>query len=145
MSQDQMRNSAGPSHTQEYFQMLLDGADMFSSFWQPMLKSTGRWQLEVAGLAFKQGQAALQLSRDLALCRTPGDMTTANMRFWNATTLQYAQSSKRLAASVARTVEAPILSESEVVSLLRKPRGHDVIELPNDEPARPAAVERKVA
>ena len=30
MSQDQMRNSAGPSHTQEYFQMLLDGADMFS-------------------------------------------------------------------------------------------------------------------
>jgi hypothetical protein len=31
------------------------------------------------------------------------------------------------------------------VALPRKPRGHDVIELPNDEMARPAADERKVA
>jgi hypothetical protein len=123
--------------------LVLDGADMFSSIWQPMLKSVGRWQLEVAGLGMKQGQAALQLSRDLSRCLTPGDIASANMRYWNAVTLQYSQSSQRLAASVARTVEAPIASE--VVALPRKPRGHDVIELPNDEMARPAADERKVA
>jgi hypothetical protein len=80
MSEDQMRKSAGSSQTQDYFQLVLDGADMFSSIWQPMLKSVGRWQLEVAGLGMKQGQAALQLSRDLSRCLTPGDIASANMR-----------------------------------------------------------------
>ena len=63
-----------PGHTpvsQDYFQLLFEGADLYSSFWRPMLKSAGRWHLEIAGLGAKQSQAALQLSRDLSRSMTP--------------------------------------------------------------------------
>jgi hypothetical protein len=137
------RKVSGTSETQDYFRVMFDGADLISSFWQPMLKSVGRWHLEVAGLTVKQGQAALQLSRDLSRSMTPADVASAHARYWDAVTSQYSQSSQRLAASVARTVEAPRVSE--VVPLPLKPRGHDVIELPDAVTARPEAPERKVA
>lgn len=144
MSDNFMPKPSKSSHTQDYVQLILDGADMISSIWQPMLKAAGRWQLEVAGLGVKHGQAALQLSRDLTRCMTTGDVASAHMRYWNTVTMQYSQSSQRLAASVARAQQqVPVVSE--VVTLTRKPRGHDVIELPDAATADPAEIDRKVA
>ena len=127
MSQSKYDTLAITSPSHDYFQMLFEGADLYSSLWQPMLKSVGRWQLEVAGLSVKQSQAALAWSRDVSRSWTPADAVAANVRYLETVSSQYALSSQRIAATVSRAVEAPVLSE--VVPLPVR-RGHDVIELP---------------
>lgn len=147
MDEVEMRKTTGSSQTHDIFQMMFEGADLFSSIWQPMLKSVGRWHLEVAGLGVKHGQAALQFSRDLSRCYTAGDIASAQIRYWDSVSSQYAQSSQRLAATVARAVELPAAAEaSEVVTLPRKARDRDLIVLPSesDAPAT-AGLDRKVA
>lgn len=131
---------ASPTH--DFFQLFFESADMYSGMWQPLLKSVGRWHLEVAGLGMKQAQASLQLSRDLARSWTAGDAVAANVRYWDAVTSHYSQSSQRLAATVQRTVEAPFVPE--VVPMPSK-RGHDMIVLPEAGDADARQPVRKVA
>lgn len=128
-----------PSH--DYFHMMFEGADLYASVWQPMLKSVGRWHLELASLGVRQGQAALQLSRDLSRSWTPADALAANVRYFEATTQQYAQSSQRLVATVSRAVEAQV--PSQVLQLPVK-RSHDTIVLPGG-PLDDPLLSRKVA
>lgn len=129
-----------PSH--DYFQFMFEGADMFSAIWQPLMKSVGRWHLEVAGLGMKNGQAALKFSHDLARCWTPGDMAAANIRYWEVVSSQVAQSSQRIVATAHQVAEAPFVSE--IVALPVK-RGHDVIVLPEADSADDVHGGRKVA
>jgi hypothetical protein len=140
MSESQYEKQAITSPSHDYFQMMFEGADLYSSLWQPMLKSVGRWQLEVACLGVKQSQAAMAWSRDVTRCWTPADAVAANVRYLEAVSSQYAISSQRLAATVSRAVETPLYSE--VVPLPVK-RGHDVIELPGM--AQDNVMQRKVA
>ena len=140
MSESQYEKQVVTSPSHDYFQMMFEGADLYSSMWQPLLKSVGRWQLEVAGLSVKNSQAALAWSRDVTRSWTPADAVAANVRYLEAVSSQYALTSQRLAASVTRAVEAPLLSE--VVQLPVK-RGHDVIELPGM--TEDKVVHRKVA
>lgn len=142
MDDTTMRRANAPSQSLAAFEMMCEGADLVSSIWQPMLKSIGRWHLEVAGLGVKQTQAALQLSRDLTRCMTPGDFASAHIRYWDAVTSQYAQSSQRLAATTARTIAQP-LEASEIVTLRVKSRSHDLIVIPEDLTANKP--DRKVA
>jgi hypothetical protein len=130
-NQPESRKPTSLSPSYDYFQMMFESADLYSSVWQPMMKSVGRWHLEVANLGVRQGQAALQLSRDLARAWTPADALAANMRYLEATTQQYAQSSQRLAVTVSKAVEAQV--EFEVVQLPVK-RSHDTIMLPGIDP-----------
>lgn len=127
------------SPTHDFFQFLFEGADMLSSFWQPVLKSAGRWHLEVAGLGIKHGQAAVKLSQDLARATSPMDAYAAHVRYWEAISSQFMQSQHRIVATTASIPGAPLTSD--VVPLVVK-RGHDVIELPDDGAASPT---RKVA
>lgn len=129
-----------PSH--EYAHMLFEGADMVSSFWQPLLKSVGRWQLEVSGLGMKHGQAALKLSHELARAFSPSDVYAAHVRYWEAVSSQVNQSQQRIAAATVRAAEAPLTAG--VVPLVAGLRGHDIIKLPDDDAASVTAV-RKVA
>jgi hypothetical protein len=140
MSESQYEKQALTSPSHDYFQMMFEGADLYSSMWQPLLKSVGRWQLEVAGLSVKNSQAALAWSRDVTRSWTAADAVAANVRYLEAVSSQYALSSQRLAATVTRAVDAPI--PSEVVQLPVK-RGHDVIELPGMADDR--VLQRKVA
>lgn len=147
MDEVEMRKTKGSSQTLDIFQMMFESADLFSSIWQPMLKSVGRWHLEVAGLGVKHSQAALQFSRDLSRCYTAGDITSAQIRYWDSVSSQYALSSQRLAATVARAVELPAPAEaSEVVTLPRKTRDRDLIVLPSESGVPTAdGLDRKVA
>jgi hypothetical protein len=140
MSQTELRKPVRTAASQDYFQLFFEGADLYSSFWQPMLKSVGRWHLELAGLGVKNSQAALQLSRDLSRSLNPVDAVGASIRYWETVSSQYSQSSGRLAASVSRTVEAPFVSE--IVALPLK-RAHDLIVLPDTD--HEVITERKVA
>ncbi|HPG89461.1 MAG TPA: hypothetical protein PLD46_07380 [Hyphomicrobium sp.] len=142
MDEVEMRKTTGSSQTHDIFQLMFEGADLVSSVWQPLLKSIGRWHLEVAGLGVKQGQAALQFSRDLSRCYTAGDVASAQIRYWDTVSSQYAQSSQRMAATVARAAEQPLASE--VVPLPRKSRDHDLIVLPG-ESNKDSDFDRKVA
>jgi hypothetical protein len=142
MSQTELDRTAKLSPTHDYFLMMFEGADVYTALWQPLLKSVGRWHLEVAGLGVKQGQAALQLSRDLSRSWTPADAYAANIRFWETTSSLCAMSSQRLAATVVQAVDAPVMSD--VVPLPVK-RGHDTMVLPGSETSGDLAPARKVA
>jgi hypothetical protein len=117
-------SSSSPNH--DFFQMIFESADMVSAFWQPLLKSVGRWQLEIAGLSMKQSQATLRLTHDFARCTTPADVASANLRYWDSLTSEIAQSSHRIAASVQRAAEVP--SRVEIVNLPSR-SGRDMIVL----------------
>ncbi len=135
------------SPTHEYVHMLFEGADLVSSFWQPLMKSAGRWQLEVSGLAMKHSQAALRLSHELARCMSPVDVYAANVRYWEAVSSNVRQSQERIAASTVRTDEPQVTvgAPSDVVPLAAGSRTHDIIKLPDEAAASRAAPVRKVA
>lgn len=141
MDHTSMRKVESALQSHDMFQLMCEGADLVSSVWQPFLKSVGSWNLEVAGLGVKQTQATLQLSRDLARCRTPGDVASANIRYWEAMTSQFAVSSQRLAATAARTVAQAGDAETEVVTLRVKARDRDLIVIPDQS----ETLDRKVA
>lgn len=130
MRQSNDEKSGNTSLSHDFFHMLFEGADLYSAMWQPLLKTVGRWQLEVSGLSVKNGQAALAWSHDLARSWSPADAVAANVRYLDAVSSQFAQSSQRLAASVSRTVEAPV---SKGVVPLPVKRTHDMIVLPDTE------------
>lgn len=133
MDNSDTRKAEGSVHTYDMFQLLCEGADLVSGVWQPLLKSVGRWNLEVAGLGVRQTQATLQLSRDFARCRTPGDVASANLRYWEAMTSQFSESSQRLAATAARSVAEPaITNQAEAVTLRFKAHDRDLIIIPDD-------------
>ena len=111
MSSSDLQSARNTSTTQDYFQMMFESADFYSSFWQPMLKGVGRWHLEMANLNAKHGQAALQLSRDVARSFSPVDVAQAYGSYWQTVSSQYTASSERIAASVTQTVQAPLTSE----------------------------------
>ena len=138
MSSSDLQSSRNTSMTHDCFQMMFESADLYSSFWQPMLKGVGRWHLEMANLNAKHGQAALQLGRDVAHSFTPADVAQSYGKYWQTVSSQYTASSERIAASVSQTVQAPLTSE--VVPLPSK-RGRDTLVIPD-----PVALpDRKVA
>lgn len=141
------RKVDGSLQTHDMFQLMCEGADLVSSVWQPLLKSVGRWNLEVAGLGVKQTQAALQLSSDLARCRTPGDIASANIRYWESMTSQFAVSSQRLATTAARSVTRPATAEAtDPVQLRFQARDRDLIVIPEQSDGTTApSLDRKVA
>lgn len=141
MDHTNLRKADVVPQSHDMFQLLCEGADLVSSVWQPLLKSVGRWNLEVAGLGVKQTQATLQLSRDLARCRTPGDVASANIRYWEAMTSQFAVSSQRLAATAVKSVAQHEAEAPEVVTLRVKARDHDLIVIPEQS----ETLDRKVA
>lgn len=130
------------SPTHDFFQFLFEGTDMLSSFWQPVLKSVGRWHLEVAGIGVKHGQAAIKLTHELARSTSPMEAYAAHVRYWNEISSHVAQSQQRIAASAVTLPVAPLTSD--VVPLVVK-RGHDVIELPGEAGTDDAVLTRKVA
>ena len=134
--------SSFTSPTHDFFQFMFEGADLLSSFWQPVLKSVGRLHLEVAGIGIKHGQAAVKLSQELARSVSPLEAYAAHVRYWEAISAQFAQSQQRIVASSADLSGAPLTSD--VVPLVVK-RGHDVLELQLDQGSDSASLTRKVA
>ncbi|MEQ1669465.1 MAG: hypothetical protein ABL893_01265 [Hyphomicrobium sp.] len=132
-------HSRPTSLTHDMFFYMFESADLYSAMWQPLLKSAGRWHLEVSGLGMRHSQATLQLTRDLARCWTAGDIMAAHARYWDAVSAQVSESGQRLAATVHNTIAIP--AASEVVAMPVK-RPHDLIKLPDADEAHTV---RKVA
>jgi hypothetical protein len=122
-----------------FFQILYDAADATSLFWQPILKSVGRTQLEFAGLQAKQGQAVLHWAQQMMQPHPLPDIVRLNAELWSALTGQYMTVLPRVAAAAA----AASAIVTPTVLPLPKRRHDTLILLDRDDNA--SAGERRVA
>ena len=127
------RGPTSPAH--DVYEVMFQGADLVSSFWQPFLKGAGRWQLEMAQLATKQTRAALGFSHTLARSRSPDQLVEAYRNYWNEVSSFYSDASRNIATALVRA--APHAAVLELP--LHKPREHDTLQLVD------SAYQRKVA
>jgi len=65
---------------------------------EPALKAVARTQLEWVKFAGQRGQAAMAVPSRLAACRTPHDLMTEQVRFWQTAFEQYAEATSRISA-----------------------------------------------
>lgn len=121
-----------------FFQSFFDAADVTSLFWQPILKSVGRTQLEFAGLQAKQGQAVLHWAQQMMQPHPLPDVIRLNAELWSALTGQYMSVLPRVAAAAAAASGAVT---STVLPLPK--RRHDTLILLDRDDA--SAAERRVA
>lgn len=88
-------DTAGAFKSFDFYQAMFEGADLYMSFWQPMLKGIGRAQLEFAQLAAKSGQSTLQYMTHLSACRSPADVMSANLKYFETLTAHHRDSGRQ--------------------------------------------------
>ena len=76
-------------------QMYFSGLNQMSENMGPM-KGFARWQLEVAGLMSRRAQAYMEIPSRMSRCRTPQDLMSEQMRFWQNAFQQHSESSKKI-------------------------------------------------
>jgi|CXWK01.1.fsa_nt_gi hypothetical protein len=136
-------DTAGAFKSFDFYQAMFEGADLYMSFWQPMLKGIGRAQLEFAQLAAKSGQSTLQYMTHLSACRSPADVMSANLKYFETLTAHHRDSVDKLTAAMAKAAEPP-----PVFNVLQMPAPrstHDILLLPVDEHETSQQGHRKVA
>jgi predicted DNA-binding WGR domain protein len=65
---------------------------------EPAVKAVARTNLEWVRFASKRAQAAIAVPTRLASCRTPHDLMTEQVRFWQTAVEQYAETTRAVAA-----------------------------------------------
>ena len=133
------RGPTSPAH--DFFELMFQGTDMLSSYWQPYLKGAGRWQLEVAQFGARQTRAWIALSHQLAKARTPDDVSHAYRDYWNNVNACFEDASRNIAAAVVRASPQNIVLDMPQPS---RKRAHDTLEL-IDITGSHRITERKVA
>lgn len=125
-----------------FFEYMFEAVDVTSYFWQPLLKSIGRTQLEFAGLQARQTRAMVHWSHRMMRATNPADCLAANAQLWETTLEQYVDVAPRVAAAVETAAEA-VVTPPEVHKLHHAaPRRDTLILLDRGGTAEP---ERKVA
>lgn len=81
--------AAGP--VQNMFQTFCTGLDAAGFGFEPMMKAAARSNLEALALASRRTQAYMELPARLGQCRTPQDLATEQMRFWQTMTQHYTE------------------------------------------------------
>ena len=128
-----LRAPTTPAH--DVFDVVFHAADMVGSFWQPLLKTTGRWQLEMSHLAAKQARAAMALSQTAVRCDSPMALMQAYADYWTEVGTLVTDANRNIATALVRA--APHAAVLELP--LTRPRAHDTLFIPG------SADERKVA
>jgi hypothetical protein len=65
---------------------------------EPAVKAVARTNLEWVRFASKRAQAAIAVPSRLAACRTPHDLMTEQVRFWQTAFEQYAETTRQIGA-----------------------------------------------
>jgi hypothetical protein len=96
---------AGPwgNLSQAYFGTL----DKMMKGYEPALKGVGRWNLELLALTTKRSREWLEMPARLGCCKTPVDVVSEQMRFWQTATSQYMEASHRMAAALGACAVVP--------------------------------------
>ena len=133
---------APTSPTHDAFQLAFETADIFSLFWQPLLKGVGRWQLELAQAGAKQSRAAIEFGQRMGRVTNPTDMVNAQVVYWQQIGQVYSEANQHITQAMARAAEPPAGIEFSPVQMKRP---HETMRL--DDVAAPRGYEeqRKVA
>jgi hypothetical protein len=86
--------SGGP--VQNIFQTFCSGLDAAGQSFEPMVKATTRSNCEMLALMSRRAQAYMELPARLSQCKTPQDLATENVRFWQTMAKEYAESWQRM-------------------------------------------------
>ena len=129
-----LRAPTTPAH--DVFEVMFQAADMVGSFWQPLLKSTGRWQLEMSHLAAKQTRAAIEATHKAARCGSPVALMQVYSDYWSEVGALVSDANRNIATALVRA--APHAAVLELPLTRPRPQ-HDTLYIPG------AADERKVA
>lgn len=126
----------------DIFHSMFEAIDTSSSFWQPLLKSVGRTQMEFAGYAARQGQAIVRWQRSIAANPTPMNMFAANALYWQTVTEEFAAFAPRVADAAAHVTRA--VPNFEIVPLPQR-RLHDRMEIQRAPVESEIEIPRRVA
>jgi hypothetical protein len=81
----------------------MDSAAMSSNPW---IKAVARSNIEMLALSSRRAQAIFEIPTRASTCRTPQDVVSEGMRFWQTCFQQYADSGRRIAAAWAEAAPA---------------------------------------
>src|SRR5262245_18183749 len=85
-----------------------NGLDAMAKGYEPVALGLGRCQLELMTFALRRMQAWLERPKEITRCRTPQDVITEQLNFWQTASAQYAESSQHVLAAVLSTTVAPL-------------------------------------
>ena len=96
---------AGPwgNLSQAYFGTL----DQIAKGFEPALKGVGRWNLELLALTTKRSREWMEMPSRLAGCKSPVDVVSQQMRFWQTAAAQYSEASHRMVAALGACAVMP--------------------------------------
>jgi len=80
-------------------QTYCNGLDAVAKNYEPVLKGIGRLNLEVVGLMTRRTSAWMEISARTSQCRTPQDLVSVQMQFWQTAAQDYSESVQRLTAA----------------------------------------------
>lgn len=92
---------------------------------EPLLRTASRYQLEWARLATQRTRAWASLPAQLSRCKSPFDLVTLQMQFWQTASLNYAESMHRVWAAAGSQAREAAGAE----------RKHDFLEVREAAPA----------
>jgi hypothetical protein len=75
---------------------------------EPMLKSIGRWNLELMGLSARRARAWMEIPAQLSRCKTPQDLVREQLLFWQHFAVDYAEGTQRLTSALSAVTGSAI-------------------------------------
>jgi len=118
---------------------------------EPMMKSIARCQFEMMGFWSRRAQAYLEIPSRLSRCRTPNDLLSEQLRFWQTASHQYNECAHRIMAAASSAAMPAAFQQPERRAA---PRSRDYLDVGGrPQPAAaeggtkvvPAGVPRRVA
>lgn len=121
----QQFESSGLGPYQHMMQSYFGGLDNAAQGYEPAMKGMARAQLEMMSLASRRAQAYLEIPSRLAACRTPQDLLSEQMRFWQTAFQHYSEGSRRVMTAMTSMAQPPNFADAQ-----SKPRARDYLSVP---------------
>lgn len=119
----------GFGNLQNPLQLYFEGLEKMTQSMSPY-KGFAKAQVEMMGLMSRRAQAYLEIPTRVSRCRSPQDLVTEQMRFWQTAFQQYAETSNKIMEAyrqgfTAAAANAPVAFSAPV------PRQRDYINFPD--------------
>ena len=75
--------------------------EAFAKNSEPVLKSIGRWNLELMGFSARRARAWMEIPAQLSRCKTPQDLVREQLLFWQHFAADYAEGTQRLTRALS--------------------------------------------
>lgn len=127
----------GLGNLENPMQLYFEGLEKMAQGMSPA-KGVARAQIEMMGLMSRRAQAYLEIPSRLSRCRSPQDLVTEQMRFWQMAFQQYSETSHKVMESYRQGFAAAAANTSTGFTK-PAPRQRDYISFPDPRNANGAA------